>query len=61
VRAALVLAALLAPATALACPSCALHAPAGAGMYTLIGAMIAVPYAVGAVALKVIRRLAEDR
>jgi hypothetical protein len=51
---------LLAPAPLLACPACALHQPAGPGMFALVAAMIAVPYAVTVVAAKVIRRLASD-
>ena len=51
---------LLIPGAAWACPACALHTPAGTGTAALIAAMIAVPYAVAAVALKVIRRLDKD-
>lgn len=48
----------LAPAAAAwACPSCATRTGPGAGTIILIGAMIAVPYGVAYVALKVIRRL----
>jgi hypothetical protein len=60
VKGALATLVLLAPAPALACPACALHTPSGPGMFALIAAMIAVPYAVAVVALKVIRRLASD-
>jgi hypothetical protein len=53
-------AAALAPATAWACPACATRAGYGAGTFVLIGVLIAAPYAVAAVALKVIRRLDKD-
>lgn len=45
----------LAPATAWACPACARPGP-GAGWFALVAGMIAVPYAVAVIALKVIRR-----
>lgn len=49
------------PAAAWACPSCATREGPGLGVFMLIGAMIAVPYAVTAVVLRVIRRLDLDR
>jgi hypothetical protein len=48
---------LLAPAAAWACPSCATRTGPGASTLLLIAGMIAVPYAVAYVALKVIRKL----
>lgn len=50
------------PVTAWACPNCAREA-AGTPAWLLLGAMIAVPYAIAAVAFKVVRRLqrSEDR
>ena len=53
-------AAVLAPAIALACPACAAREAPGNGVLTLVGALIAVPYLVGAVAIKVIRNLERD-
>lgn len=50
----------LVPAAAIACPACATREDAGLGMLALVGIMIAVPYVVAAVALRVIRRLAKD-
>jgi hypothetical protein len=47
----------LAPAAAWGCPSCATRTGPGAGTLALLGAMIAVPYGVAWVAIKVIRRL----
>jgi hypothetical protein len=52
--------ALCLPAAAWACPACATREGPGAGTLALVAAMIAVPYAVTAVALKVIRRLEKD-
>jgi hypothetical protein len=46
----------LAPGAAWACPSCAREAP-GSGTWFLVAGMIAVPYAVAVIALKVIRKL----
>jgi hypothetical protein len=48
---------LLAPAAAWACPSCATRGAPGAGTLALVAGMIAVPYAVAMIALKVIRKL----
>jgi hypothetical protein len=48
---------LLLPSAAWACPACATRSGPGAGTLALVGAMIAVPYAVAVVALKIIRRL----
>jgi hypothetical protein len=50
----------LAPAAAWACPACATRSGPGTGTLVLVGAMIALPYAVVAVALKIIRRLEKD-
>jgi hypothetical protein len=49
--------ALLGPASALACPACAARDAPGSGVLVLVGALIAVPYLVAAVAIKVIRNL----
>lgn len=43
-----------------ACPSCATRESAGTSVFVLVGAMIAVPYVIAAVALPAIRRLATD-
>lgn len=43
-----------------ACPSCATRESGGMSVFALVGAMIAVPYVVVAVALPAIRRLATD-
>ena len=48
---------LLGPASALACPACASRDAPGSGVWALVGALIAVPYLVAAVAIKVIRNL----
>lgn len=55
-----VAAVLLAPALALACPSCATREGPGRGTLVLVGLMILVPYAVTVVAFRVIRRLDRD-
>jgi hypothetical protein len=47
----------LAPAAAWACPSCATRGAPGAGTFLLLAGMIAVPYAVAVIAVKVIRKL----
>jgi hypothetical protein len=49
-----------APAAVWACPACATRSGYGAGTAALIGGLIAAPYAVAAVALKIIRRLDKD-
>ncbi len=41
---------------ALACPACAARADAGTSTFVMVGAMIAVPYAVSMVAIQIIRR-----
>jgi hypothetical protein len=46
-----------APATALACPACAAREGPGTSVLVLVGALIAVPYLVAAVAIKVVRKL----
>jgi positive regulator of sigma E activity len=53
-------AAVLAADAALACPSCASREDPGTNILAVLGAMIAVPYVVAAVALKVVRKLARD-
>ena len=50
----------LAPAAAWACPSCATRSGPGLETLALLGGMIAVPYAVAVIALKVIRKLDRD-
>ena len=50
-------AATLAPAAALACPSCAGRDGPGLGALLAVGGMILAPYAVALVAVRVIRRL----
>jgi hypothetical protein len=47
----------LAPAAALACPSCAGRDGPGLGALLGVGGMIIAPYAVALVAIRVIRRL----
>ncbi len=60
-RAALAAAAVfLASRMAEACPACATREAAGLGTYALVGAMIAVPYIVSVVAIRVIRGLDGD-
>jgi hypothetical protein len=54
-------AAALAPAAALACPTCATRDGPGAGMLVAVGAMISLPFAVAAVTIRVIRRLERGR
>ena len=49
--------AMLLHSTAWACPACAARGSGGTGTLLLVGTMIAVPYAVAVVALKIIRRL----
>jgi hypothetical protein len=50
----------LTPAAAWACPACATRAGYGPGTVLLVAGLIVTPYAVTAVALKIIRRLARD-
>ena len=52
---------MLAPAPAWACPACATRSAPGPGTFLLLAGMIAVPYAVAVVALKVIRKLDRER
>ena len=47
----------LAPGAAWACPSCATRGAPGPGTFLLLAGMIAIPYAVAVVAVKVIRKL----
>jgi hypothetical protein len=47
----------LLPEAAWACPACATRGAPGAGTLALLAGMIAVPYAVAVIALKVIRKL----
>ena len=49
-----------APAAAWACPACATRSGPGAGTLALVAGMIALPYAVAVVALKIIRKLDRD-
>lgn len=51
---------LLAERAALACPACAGRSEGGVTTGVLIGAMVAVPYAVAAVGFRVVRRLGRD-
>jgi hypothetical protein len=55
------LATLLPAAAALACPACAAREGPGAGVLALVGAMIAAPYAVAVVTIRVVRRMGADR
>jgi hypothetical protein len=48
------------PAAAWACPACANRAAPGLGVAGLVAGMIAVPYAITVVAIRVIRRLDRD-
>jgi hypothetical protein len=50
----------LAPGAAWACPSCATRSGPGVETLLLLGGMIAVPYAVATIAVKVIRKLDRD-
>jgi hypothetical protein len=50
-------AAMLAPVAAMACPSCAGRDGPGLGALLGVGGMILAPYAVALVAIRVIRRL----
>jgi hypothetical protein len=50
----------LTPVAAWACPACATRQGYGPGTLLLVGGLIVTPYAVTAVALKIIRRLARD-
>jgi hypothetical protein len=45
-----------APRLAEACPACAASADRGIGQYILIGALLTVPYAVGAIVFTLIRK-----
>ncbi len=45
------------PAAALACPACATRDSAGLAAYSLVAGMVAVPYAISIVVLRVIRNL----
>jgi hypothetical protein len=46
-----------APGAVLACPACASREGPGTGVLALVGALIAVPYLIAAVAIRVIRKL----
>ncbi len=50
----------LLPAVALACPACATREGPGTGIFTLIGAMIGVPYVIAAVTIRVFRKLGRE-
>jgi hypothetical protein len=52
-----VLLVLAAPAAALACPTCATREGPGLGVLLAVGAMIACPFVIAAVAIRVVRRL----
>ena len=54
---AILAAGLLPPATALACPACAMRDSAGAAVFAWVGLMIGIPYVIAAVMLRVIRNL----
>jgi hypothetical protein len=47
----------LLPALAEACPSCATREGPGVGMFAMLAGLVAVPYGVAVVALKVIRKI----
>jgi hypothetical protein len=47
----------MAPQVAWACPSCATREGPGLKLLALVAAMIAVPYAVAVVTIRVVRRL----
>jgi hypothetical protein len=47
----------LAPGVALACPSCATRESGGATLFVLLAGMIAVPYVIAAITIKVFRKL----
>ncbi len=49
--------ALLLSTAAWACPSCATRDAAGVGVFAMVAGMIAVPYVVAVVAIKIVRRL----
>ncbi len=51
----------LTPGAALACPACAAREGPGNGVLALVGALVAVPYLVAAVAFKVVRKLERGR
>jgi positive regulator of sigma E activity len=53
-------AALLACAEALACPSCATREGPGTNVLALVGAMIAVPYVVSVLVIRAVRRLGRE-
>lgn len=50
----------LAPAVARACPSCATREGAGAGLFAMLAGLVAVPYLVAVVVIKVIRKIDGD-
>ena len=50
----------LAPGAAWACPACATRGGPGAETVLLVAGMIAVPYAVAVIAMKILRRLDRD-
>ena len=45
------------PAAALACPTCAAREAPGLGALAALGAMVAIPFVIAAVTIKVVRRL----
>ena len=50
-------AAVLAPAVALACPMCAERADGKLATYLLVAALLAVPYTLGAVVVRIVKNL----
>ena len=50
-------AAVLAPAAALACPMCAERADGRLATYLLVAALLAVPYTLGAVVVRIVKNL----
>jgi hypothetical protein len=47
----------LAPSTLIACPSCATRGGPGTGTYVLIASLVALPYGIVVVVLRIVRRL----
>ena len=48
------------PGAAWACPACATREGAGATVFALIGLMIAVPYVIAVITIRVMRRLERE-
>jgi hypothetical protein len=51
---------LSAPGLALACPTCATRDAPGLALLAAVGGMIAIPYVVAVVAIKVVRKLERE-